>query len=53
MKAAYWLLDGIRSIVSSFENELKTSDTVEQLLNKPRPDTQQEGADKPIQSNEA
>jgi uncharacterized membrane protein required for colicin V production len=53
MKSAYWLLDGIHSIVSGRENELQSSEVIEQLLNKPQPNTQQEEPDKPIQPNEA
>ena len=40
MKSAYWLFDGIHSIVSWPENELESCDVIEQLLNKSQPDTQ-------------
>jgi uncharacterized membrane protein required for colicin V production len=53
MKSAYWVLDGIHSIVSGSENELQSSEVIEQLLNKPQPNTQQEESNKPIQPNEA
>ncbi|MHC4206808.1 MAG: CvpA family protein [Planctomycetota bacterium] len=40
MKSAYWLLDEIHSIVSWPENELKSCDVIEQLLDTSKPDTQ-------------
>lgn len=52
MNSTYWLLDGIHSMVSGSENELKTSDAVEQLLNRPLPKTQPQEPGKPIQPNE-
>jgi len=53
MKSTYWLFDGIHSIVSGSENELESSYVIEQLLNKPQPNTKQEEPDKPTQPNEA
>jgi uncharacterized membrane protein required for colicin V production len=53
MKSAYWLFDGIHSIVSRPENELESCDIIEQFLNKPQPDTQQEESDKPVQPKDA
>ena len=40
MKCAYWLFDGIHSIVSWPENELESPDVIEQFLNKSQPNTQ-------------
>ena len=40
MNSAYWLFDGIHSIVSWPQNELKSCDVIEQLLDKSQPDTQ-------------
>jgi uncharacterized membrane protein required for colicin V production len=53
MKSTYWLFDGIHSIVSISRNELESSDVIEQLLNKPQSNIQQEELDKPIQPNDA
>ena len=50
MKCAYWLLDGMHSIVSLPENELKSSDVIEQFLNKPQ---QQAEQDEPNQQDDA
>lgn len=54
MKPAYWLLDGIHSIVSGSENEPDSSVVIEQILSKSQPNTQnintqQEDSDKPTQ----
>jgi len=40
MSSAYWLFDGIHSIVSSPDNEITTEKVIKQLLNKSQPDTQ-------------
>jgi uncharacterized membrane protein required for colicin V production len=40
MSSAYWLFDGIHSIVSSPDNEIKTKEIIEQFLSKSQPDTQ-------------
>jgi uncharacterized membrane protein required for colicin V production len=58
MKSTYWLFDGIHSIVSLPQNELESSDVIEQLLNKSlsnsqNTDPQQVESDKPIQPNDA
>jgi len=53
MESVYWLFDGIHSIVSWPQNELESSDVIEQLLNKPQSHTQQEESDKLTQPNEA
>lgn len=58
MKSGYWLLDGIHSIVSWPENELKSFDVIEQLLNKSQPNTQnintqRQESDKPAQPDDA
>jgi uncharacterized membrane protein required for colicin V production len=58
MSSAYWLLDGIHSIVSSPDNEITTENVINQLLNKSHPDNQnknpqQTEPDKPIKTNEA
>ena len=58
MSSAYWLFDGIHSIVSSPDNEITTEMVIEQLLNKSQPNTQdknpqQAEPDKPIKPNEA
>jgi len=55
MSSAYWLFDGIHSIVSSPDNEITTEMVIEQLLNKSQPNTQdkipqQAEPDKPIKS---
>ena len=55
MSSAYWLFDGIHSIVSSPDNEITTKMVIEQLLNKSEPNTQdknpqQAEPDKPIKS---
>jgi len=57
MSSAYWLFDGINSIVSSPDNEITTEKVVRQLLNKSQPDTQninprQAEPDKPIKPND-
>ncbi len=41
MSSAYWLFDGIHSIVSSPDNEITTEMVIEQLLNKSQPNTQE------------
>ena len=53
MSSAYWLFDGIHSIVSSPDNKITTKEVVGQLLNKPQPETQnkeprQTEPDKPV-----
>lgn len=58
LSGAYWLFDGIDSVVSSPGSEITTEQVIEQLLNKPQPDTknrnsQQAEPDKPIKSNDA
>ena len=58
MSSAYWLFDGIHSIVSSPDNEITTEMVIEQLLNKSQPNTQdknpqQAEPDKPIRPNDA
>ena len=58
MESAYWLFDGIHSIVSWSQNELETNDVIEQLLNKSQPDTQNINTqkaepEKPIQPKDA
>lgn len=58
MSSAYWLFDGIHSIVSSPDNEIITEKVIKQLLNKSKPDTQninpqQADPDKPINPNDA
>lgn len=40
MSSAYWLFDGIHSIVSSPDNEITTKEVIEQLLIKSQPNTQ-------------
>ena len=57
MSSAYWLFDGIHSIVSSPDNEIITEKVVKQLLNKSKPDTQnvnsqQAEPDKPAKPND-
>ena len=58
MSSAYWLFDGIHSIVSSPDNEITTEMVIEQLLNKSQPNTQdkdpqQADPDKPIRPDDA
>ena len=58
MSGAYWLFDGIHSIVSSPDNEIITEKVIKQLLNKSQPpaqnkNLQQSEPDKPIKPNEA
>ena len=58
MSSAYWLFDGIHSIVSSPDNEITTEMVIKQLLNKSQPNTQdknpqQAEPDKPIRPNDA
>lgn len=58
MSSAYWLFDGIHSIVSSPDNEITTKEITKQLLNKSQPNTQdknpqQAEPDKPIRPNDA
>jgi hypothetical protein len=58
MSSAYWLFDGIHSIVSSPDNEIITEKVIKQLLNKSKPETQninpqQADPDKPIKTNDA
>ena len=60
MESAYWLFDGIHSIVSwpQNQNELENYDVIDQLLNRSQPDaqnrnTQQDQPDKQIQPNDA
>jgi hypothetical protein len=58
LSSSYWLFDGIHSIVSTKDNEITTEQLIEQLLNKPQPDTQNKNSqqaepDKPITSKEA
>jgi len=58
MSSAYWLFDGIHSIVSSPDNEIITEKVVKQLLNKSKPEAQninpqQADPDKPIKPNDA
>jgi uncharacterized membrane protein required for colicin V production len=53
ISGAYWLFDGIHSIVSGPDNELTTGKVIAQLLNKSQPDAQnknfqQTQPDKPI-----
>jgi membrane protease YdiL (CAAX protease family) len=55
---AYWLFDGIHSIVSSPDNEITTEKVIKQLINKPQPDTQnkisqQAKPDKPTNADDA
>jgi hypothetical protein len=57
MESAYWLFDGIHSMVRWPQNELESNDVIEQLLNKSQPDTenintQQAEPEKPIQPND-
>jgi hypothetical protein len=57
LSSSYWLFDGIHSIVSTKDNEITTEQLIEQLLNKPQPDTQNKNSqqaepDKPITSKE-
>ena len=37
---AYWLFDGIHSVVSSPDNEITTEEVIKQLINKRQPDAQ-------------
>jgi hypothetical protein len=58
MSSAYWLFDGIHSIVSSPDNGITTEKVIEQLLNKPQPNNQNKNPqkaepDKPIKPNDA
>jgi len=58
MSSAYWLFDGIHSIVSSPDNEIITEKVIKQLLNKSQPATQnknpqQAEPDKPVKPNDA
>jgi uncharacterized membrane protein required for colicin V production len=58
MSGAYWLFDGIHSIVSSPDNEIITEKVIKQLLNKSQPpaqnkNLQQSEPDKPIKPSEA
>ena len=58
MSSAYWLFDGIHSIVSSPNNEITTEKVVKQLINKSQPDIQiknpqQAEPDKPIKPSDA
>ena len=58
MESAYWLFDGIHSIVRWPENELESNAVIEQLLSKSQPDTQninpqQAEPEKSIQPNDA
>lgn len=51
--SAYWLFDGIHWAVSGPDNEITTEKVIEQLLDKPQPDTQNKNSqqiepDKPI-----
>lgn len=53
ISSAYWLFDGIHSVVSGPDNELTTEKVIEQLLNKSQPDAQNKNSqqtepDKPI-----
>ena len=57
MSSAYWLFDGINSIVSSPDNEITTEKVIRQLLNNSQPDSQnmnppQAEQDKPIKLND-
>jgi hypothetical protein len=58
MSSAYWLFDGIHSIVSSPDNEITTEKVIKQLLKKSQPDTQNKNPQqtepgKPIKPNNA
>jgi len=58
ISSAYWLFDGIHSIVSSPDNEITAEKVVKQLLNKSEPDTQnvnpqQTEPDKPVKPGDA
>lgn len=53
ISSAYWLFDGIHSVVSGPDNELTTGKVIEQLLNKSQTDAQNKNSkqtepDKPI-----
>lgn len=57
MSSAYWLFDGIHSVVSSPDNEIITEKVIKQLLNKSQSSAQnknpqQSEPDKPIKPNE-
>jgi len=58
MSSAYWLFDGIHSIVSPPEKELTTETVIRELLNESQPDTpdknsQQTKPDEPIKPDDA
>jgi hypothetical protein len=58
MSSAYWLFDGIHSIVSSPDKEITTEKVIKQLLKKSQPDTQNKNPQqtepgKPIKPNNA
>jgi len=58
MESAYWLFDGIHSIVRWPQNELESNAVIEQLLSISQPDTQNKNTqqaepEKPIQPNDA